>query len=61
MSEFFAMGGDGPYVWSAFGITLAVLIWNIWSARSRLTRKLREAAADPGHEEPSRRAKVSQL
>lgn len=61
MNEFFAMDGHGPYVWSAYGITLAVLIWNIWSARSRLKKKLREAASDSGREEPSRRPRVSQL
>jgi heme exporter protein D len=61
MSEFLSMGGHGPYVWSAYGITIAVLVWNIWSARARLKRKLREAASDPGREEPSRRPRVSQL
>jgi heme exporter protein D len=61
MAEFFAMGGHGPYVWSAYGITLAVLIWNIWSAGARWRRKLRQAATDPGRAEPSRRPKVSQL
>jgi heme exporter protein D len=61
MSEFLSMGGHGPYVWSAYGITIAVLVWNIWSARARLKHKLREAASDPGREEPSRRPRVSQL
>ena len=23
-----AMGGHGPYVWSAYGIAIAVLLWN---------------------------------
>lgn len=35
MSEFLAMGGDGAYVWSAYGITLAVLILNAWLARGK--------------------------
>ena len=61
MSEFFAMDGDGAYVWSAYGITLAVLIWNIWSARARLQRNLREAASELVQEESPRRPKVSQL
>jgi heme exporter protein D len=61
MQEFLSMGGNGPYVWSAYGITLGVLIWNIWSARARLRRKLHEAATDPGREEPSRRPRVSHL
>ena len=29
MSEFFHMGGYAAYVWSAYGISLAVLIMNI--------------------------------
>jgi heme exporter protein CcmD len=29
------MGGDGAYVWSAYGITLAVLIVNVWLARAK--------------------------
>jgi len=29
MSEFLAMGGYGAYVWSAFGITFAVLLFNV--------------------------------
>ena len=35
MTEFFAMGGDGAYVWSAYGITLAVLIINVWLVRAK--------------------------
>jgi heme exporter protein D len=61
MSDFFAMDGDGPYVWAAYGITLVVLIWNIWAARLRLKRNLREAARNVDTAEPARRPKVSQL
>ena len=61
MSEFFSMGGNGAYVWTAYGITLAVLIWNIWSARSTLKRNLRLAAEQRETTEAPRRAKVSQL
>ena len=35
MSEFFSMNGHGAYVWSAYGITLAVLILNVWLARAK--------------------------
>lgn len=35
MSELFYMGGHGAYVWSAYGITLAVLIINVWLARAK--------------------------
>ena len=33
MMEFFAMGGYGPYVWSAFGLSALVLVANVVSAR----------------------------
>jgi heme exporter protein CcmD len=29
------MGGHGAYVWSAYGITLAVLIINVWLVRAK--------------------------
>ena len=61
MSEFWAMDGYGSYVWSAYGITLAVLIWNVWSARPQLKRNLREAALHRDEAEPVRRPKVRQL
>ena len=35
MSEFLAMDGYAAYVWSAYGITLAVLGLNVWFARRR--------------------------
>ena len=61
MSEFLAMGGHGPYVWTAYGITLAILIWNLWSAWALLRRNLRRAARETSAEEPARRPKVSQM
>jgi heme exporter protein D len=61
MSEFLAMGGHGPYVWAAYGITLAVLVWNLWSAGALLRRNLRRAARDSAVEEPARRPKVSRM
>jgi heme exporter protein CcmD len=27
------MGGEAAYVWSAYGITLAVVLFNVWWAR----------------------------
>ena len=30
MSEFWAMGGYGGYVWSAFGLSALILIYNLW-------------------------------
>ena len=61
MSDFLAMGGNGAYVWTAYGITLAVLIWNLWSASALLRRNLRAAARDDGPAELPRRPKVSQM
>ena len=61
MNEFLAMGGNGAYVWSAYGITLVVLIWNAWAARARLRRNLRDAARDATATEPARRPKVSEM
>jgi heme exporter protein CcmD len=43
VSEFLAMNGDGAYVWSAYGITLLVLILNAWLARSKRQSALRRA------------------
>jgi heme exporter protein D len=43
MTEFFLMSGHGAYVWSAYGITLAVLILNAWLARAKLRSALERA------------------
>ena len=61
MTEFFQMGGDGAYVWTAYGITLVILIGNIWSARVLLRKRLKEAATERPAEEATRRPKISQL
>ncbi len=61
MSEFLDMGEHGPYVWTAYGITLVILILNVWSAGALLRRNLRRAAHEPVAEEPARRPKVSQI
>jgi heme exporter protein CcmD len=37
------MGGHGAYVWSAYGITLAVLLINAWLARAKRRSALRRA------------------
>ena len=61
MSEFLAMGGNGPYVWAAWGITLVVVIWNIWSARLRLRRCLLAARREVQEPDTPRRPRVTQL
>jgi heme exporter protein D len=40
-AEFFAMGGKGFYVWSAYGLTLA---WMLYDALSAAARRRRAAA-----------------
>ncbi|MCC5857775.1 MAG: heme exporter protein CcmD [Ectothiorhodospiraceae bacterium] len=43
MSEFFAMGGYGFYVWSSYAITAVVLVLNIvkpWLASRQTRRRL---------------------
>jgi len=44
MSEYFAMGGHGIYVWPAFGLTAVVLLANLLLAlqrRKRIVEKLK--------------------
>jgi heme exporter protein CcmD len=33
LQKFIAMGGYAGFVWSAYGLTTLVLLWNWWSAR----------------------------
>ena len=40
MSEFFAMGGYGAYIWSAYGVTLVALIAECVALRARRRRAL---------------------
>jgi heme exporter protein CcmD len=41
--EFLRMGGDAAYVWSAYGITLVVLIINVWLVRAKRRLALQRA------------------
>jgi len=43
MSEFFAMGGYGFYVWGSFGVTAAVVVLELLGVRARRRRALDEA------------------
>ena len=43
MSEFFAMGGYGLYVWGSFGGTALVIVAELVSVRARRRRALDEA------------------
>lgn len=38
----FAMGGYGVYVWTCFGLTLAIVIINEWLARRRQRTEFRD-------------------
>ncbi|HLF10750.1 MAG TPA: heme exporter protein CcmD [Gammaproteobacteria bacterium] len=56
------MGGDGAYVWSAYGITLAVLIVNILLVRARHRTALRRALKIAAQTEvPRRQPKVHRV
>ena len=33
LQDFFHMGGYARFVWPAYGLTAAVLVWNWWAAR----------------------------
>jgi heme exporter protein CcmD len=61
MTDFLRMGGDGAYVWSAYGVTLAVLVFNVWWARRRHRVALRRARASAGDERVSKRPTVRQI
>ena len=43
LSDFIQMSGHGPYVWSAYVISLVVLVWlvvNPWLRRKRFLREM---------------------
>ncbi len=40
MSEFLDMGGYARFVWTAYGITLVVIVLNAWLARRRHAQAL---------------------
>jgi len=40
--NFWAMGGYAPFVWGAYGVTVAVLAVEVWLVRMRRRRALAE-------------------
>jgi len=44
MAEFLAMGGYAEFVWSVYALGVAVVIYNILSARRRMRSALENAA-----------------
>ena len=45
MSEFFAMGGYGLYVWGSYAVTLAVMVIELVSLRMRCRAATHAAGA----------------
>lgn len=43
MADFLAMGGYAEFVWSAFGVWFACVIFNIVSARRRMRASIERA------------------
>ncbi|HET8730331.1 MAG TPA: heme exporter protein CcmD [Moraxellaceae bacterium] len=42
LADFLAMGKHAPYVWSAYGVTFAVVLWNVlqpWRTRRQLIQE----------------------
>jgi heme exporter protein D len=44
-AEFLAMGRHAPYVWSAYGLTFAIVLWNVLQPWRRRRALLQEQAA----------------
>jgi len=43
LQDFFHMGGYARFVWPAYGLTAAVLVWNWWAARRSEAQALLDA------------------
>ena len=50
VTDFLYMGGYGSYVWSAYGLSLLVLVLNVIAARVRSQNVRREARKYAGAE-----------
>jgi heme exporter protein D len=51
LAEFLAMGGHGPYVWSAYGIAAVVLAWLVarpLRRRAAILKSVRQVLAREG-------------
>ncbi|MFP5429403.1 MAG: heme exporter protein CcmD [Gammaproteobacteria bacterium] len=49
LTEFLVMTWNGrphgPFVWAAYGLTLAIVVWNVWQPRLARRRWLQEQTA----------------
>lgn len=61
MIETFDMGAHAAYVWSAYGITLVVLVANAWAARRRKRAAIAQARHVATVERPAKRPTVRQI
>jgi heme exporter protein CcmD len=55
------MDGYAPYVWSAYGITLLVIVGNAWWARKMHVDALRRARELGAPDRPRRQPTVREL
>lgn len=46
MNEFFAMGGNGVFVWNTVGLSIAVLALNLVAARHAFRKTVNRLQAD---------------
>ena len=58
MESFIHMGGYARFVWPAYGLGLAVILWNLWSAQRRHAEAL--AAALRAVASQAQRSEVAQ-
>jgi heme exporter protein D len=61
MKEFFSMGGYAAYVWTAYGITAAVIGLNVWLAQRRYRQALLAIMSSEPETEPVRRPTVRKM
>lgn len=54
LADFLAMGGHAPYVWSAWGVTLFLLLASVWHARLERRQLIRSLARRERREQAHR-------
>lgn len=64
LNDFLAMGGHGPYVWSAWAMALTLLLGSVWHARHerrQLIRQLQRRSRRERHHAAQGKAPRSRL